>query len=75
VVKIEGCDYRVPMETIIKWLNLYGEVKSELVEDVFEDGEDSEGENATGIYSVKVKLNRNIPQLIPMDGRRVKIYY
>ena len=42
---------------------------------MFEDGEDSEGENATGIYSVKVKLNYNIPQLLPMDGRRVKIYY
>ena len=75
VVKIEGCDYRVPVETIIKWLNLYGEVKSDLVEDVFEDGEDSEGENATGIYAVKVKLTHNIPQLLPMDGRRVKIYY
>ena len=75
VVKVEGCDYRVEAEMILKWLGKYGEVKSELVEDVFEDGEDSEGENATGIYSVKVKLNQSIPQLLPMDGRRVKIYY
>jgi hypothetical protein len=58
---------------ILKWLGKYGEVKSELVEDVFENGEDSEGENATGIYSVKVKLNHSNPQLLPMDGRRVKI--
>ena len=75
VVKVEGCDYRIEAEMILKWLGKYGEVKSDLVEDVFEDGEDSEGENATGIYSVKVKMNHNIPQLLPMDGRRVKIYY
>ena len=75
VVKIEGCDYRVPIETIMKWLENYGEVVSELVEDVFEDDEDSEGTNATGIYAVKMKLTSDIPQLLPMDGRRIKVYY
>ncbi len=61
------------METIVKWLNLYGEVKSDLFENVFEDGEDLEGQNAFRIYSVKVKLNHNIPQLIPLDKRIFKI--
>jgi hypothetical protein len=36
--------------------------------DVFEDGE--EGENATEIYSVKVKLNQNIPQLNPIGRKK-----
>lgn len=75
VVKIEGCDYRVPIDTILRWLENYGEVVSELVEDVFEDEEDSEGTNATGIYAVKMKLTNSIPQLLPMDGRRIKVYY
>ena len=75
VIKIEGCDYRVPENMILTWLRQYGEVLSELVEDVFEDNEDSEGTNATGIYSVKMKLIHNIPQLLPMAGRRIKIYY
>jgi hypothetical protein len=75
IVKIEGCDYRVSGEMILEWLGMYGEVLSELVEDVFEDDEDSEGDNTTGIYSVKMGLNCNIPQLLPMDGRRIKIYY
>ena len=75
VVKIEGCDYRVSGEMLLEWLGLYGEVLSELVEDVFEDSEDSEGENTTGIYSVKMRLNCNIPQLLPIGGRRIKIYY
>jgi hypothetical protein len=61
---------------IIKWLGKYGKFKSDLVEDVFEDGEGSEGENLTRIYVVKVKLNHNIiPQLLSVDERRVKIYY
>jgi hypothetical protein len=75
IVKVEGCDYRVSAEVILEWLGLYGEVLSDLVEDVFEDSEDSEGDNTTGIYSVKMRLNQNIPQLLPMDGRRIKIYY
>ena len=75
VVKVEGCDYRIGESTITDFLGNYGEVVSELVEDVFEDEEDSEGANATGIYSVKVKMNSSIPQLVPLDGRRVKIYY
>ena len=75
VVKIEGCDYRVSEEMILSWLGLYGEVLSDLVEDVFEDSEDSEGTNATGIYSVKMRFTNDIPQILPMDGRRIKIYY
>jgi hypothetical protein len=75
IVKVEGCDYRVSAEVILEWLGLYGEVLSDLVEDVFEDSEDSKGDNTTGIYSVKMKLNQNIPQLLPVDGRRIKIYY
>jgi hypothetical protein len=75
IVKVEGCDYRVSGEVILEWLSLYGEVLSDLVEDVFEDSEDSEGDNTTGIYSVKMRLNQNIPQLLPVDGRRIKIYY
>jgi hypothetical protein len=62
-------------EVILEWLGLYGEVISDLVEDVFEDSEDSESDNTTGIYSVKMRLNQNIPQLLLIDGRRIKIYY
>ena len=75
VIKIEGCDYRVEESTIISFLEHYGEVLSEMVEDVFEDDEDSDGVNATGIYSIKMRLTRNIPQMVPLDGRRIKFYY
>ena len=57
---------------IITMIEQYGEILSELVEDVFEDEEDSDG---TGIYSVKIHLSRHIPQLILLDGRWIKVYY
>ena len=46
-----------------------------MVEDAFEDDEASDGVNATGIYSIKMRLSRNIPQMVPLDGRRIKLYY
>ena len=75
IINIEGCEYRVPKEEILAWLRLYGSIESELVEDCFRDEEDTEGTNRTGAYSVKVKLNKKIPQMLPMSGRKIKIYY
>ena len=49
------------------------------MEDLFDDGGvlDSEihGTNRSGIYSVKIKLAKDIPQLLPIMGRRIKIQY
>ena len=78
IVKIEGCDYRIPKEEIMAWLELYGEIKSEMSEDCFNDEFQSdalEGTNRTGVYSIKMKLDTAIPQLLPMSGRRIKMYH
>ena len=83
IVKVEGCEYRISEEEIIAWLSLYGEVVSEIEEDFYviehdsseEDDGDTSGSNRSGIYSVKVKLDRDIPYLLPMCGKRIKIYY
>ena len=77
VVKIEGWEYRVPEEEILAWLNLYGEVNSKLVEDTFRDesATPSKGNNRSGNYSVMMKLEKDIPQLLPMCGRRIKMYH
>ena len=89
LIIVEGCEYRVSEEVILSWLSLYGEVVSEMVEDLFldnldgervDDGENvsdsgADGTNRTGNYSVVMRLESNIPQLLPMGGRRVKIYY
>ena len=77
VVKIEGCEYRIPENKILAWLGLYGEVTSDLVEDCFRDDVATEttGNNRSGNYSIMMKLKRNIPQLLPMCGRRIKMYH
>jgi hypothetical protein len=75
VVKLEGCDYQVPEEQILTWLSHYGEIKSELEEDLFKDTNLTGGNNRTGNYSIMMILEHKIPQLLPMNGRRVKIYH
>jgi hypothetical protein len=75
IVKIEGCEYQVSEIQIKAWLSHYGELLSPIVEDCFEDSDIEEGVNAMGIYSVKMRLKMEIPQVLPMCGKRVKIYY
>ena len=75
VIHIEGCEYRIPEQTIIDALSNWGEIVSNIREEVFEDPHDSEGTNRTGNYSVRMVLREKIPQLLPLFGRRVKIYH
>jgi hypothetical protein len=75
VVKIEGCEYRVTKDEILQWLSHYGEVTSDLEEDCFREEVVSEGNNRTGNYTVMMKLDKQIPQLLPMCGKRVKMYH
>jgi hypothetical protein len=86
-LKIEGMDYQVDIEIIKKWLLQFGNIMSEITEDVEKidisseeegDGEfpqDSEVSFATGIYSVKMHLHRKIPQFLPMGGKKIRIYH
>ena len=79
LVKIEGCEYRVSREVLTEYLSHYGTLASEILEDVFEDNlgpdESDDGTNRTGNYSVRIKLNKDMPQLAPIMGKRVKFYY
>jgi hypothetical protein len=76
-VKVEGCEYRVGKEQIIAWLSNFGEIKSELTEDVYEESDDSENDMplGNGIYSVRMKIAKDMPQFMPMHGKRVRLYY
>jgi len=82
-VKIEGAEYQLKEEDVMKWLSNYGTLMSEITEDQikleFSDSEEEEEfqeiVSHTGIYSVKMALRRQIPQFLPMGGKRIKIYY
>lgn len=76
---IEGCEYRIPKNTLIEFLSNYGEIKSDIVETLFDNGiknqDETVGRNRTGMYIVKIRLTRNIPQLLPKMGKQTKIFY
>ena len=56
-----------------------------IVEELFEDGlravnggdqpQEDQGTNRTGTYVVKIRLHSEVPELLPIDGRRVRISY
>ena len=48
---------------------------SEPKEEVFSDPLDSDGTNRTGIYLMRIKPTAEIPELIPLDGLRLKIIH
>ena len=77
-VKVEGCEYRLEEKQIVDWLSHFGEVKSEISEDTHEGSDDSNDDLppvGNGIYSVRMKLKKDMPQLIPMHGKRIRLYY
>ena len=78
-VRIFGCEYRVPKQSLIDFLGHYGELLTKIVEELFEDRTVDEPEteetNKTGTYVAKIRLHRDIPELIPVAGRRVRVNY
>ena len=76
---IEECEYRIPQKVLVDYLSCFGELVSEVKEILFDDGSDpngiNDGTNRSGNYSVHIKLKQDIPQLLPILGRRIKIYY
>ena len=78
-LKIEGCEYRIPKETLIEFLSSYGEIVSPFTEEFFSNDSNKEatndGTNRMGIYLVTMRLNKEITQLLPILGRRIKIQY
>ena len=74
-VKIEGCEYQLQEDQILDWLILYGEPLSSICEDIHEDSDSDAQPIGNGTYSVKMKLHKDIPQFLPMYGRRIRLYY
>jgi hypothetical protein len=77
-VKVEGCEYRLEEKQIFDWLSHFGEVKSEILENThegFDNSSDDLPPVGNGIYSVQMKLKQDMPQLVPIHGKRVRLYY
>ena len=78
-IKIEGCEYRIPKETLTEFLGQYGEILTPFSEELFKDGVNgdgpNDGTNRTGNYLVTIRLKKQITQFLPILGRRIKIIY
>jgi hypothetical protein len=82
-LKIEGAEYHLKEEQLRLWLSEYGLLVSDITEDKEEQRPDSSEDDEiyndvdlnTGIYSAKMNLIKPIPQLIPMCGKKIKIYH
>ena len=74
-VKIEWTDYAIEEHLILDWLTHYGEPVGELSEELHPNSDSDADPIGNGTYSIKMRLNKDIPQLIPMWGKRIRVYY
>ena len=69
-LRVDGCDYNLTEKQIRHWIDLFGKIEGEFVEEAEEDKEDGTI-SGTGAYLVPVKFDKKIPNIIPMFGQKV----
>ena len=74
-VKIEWCDWAIEEHEILAWLEQFGETIGHITEDIYPDSDSDGDPTGNGTFTVKMKLHTPIPQLLPMWGKRIRIYY
>ena len=74
-VKIEWTDYSIEEPQIMAWLTQFGEPAGELSEEIYPNSDSDADPIGNGTLSIKMRLKKDIPQLLPMWGKRVRIYY
>jgi hypothetical protein len=77
LVKINGCQYCVKEDCLNHFPSHFVQATCIITKDLFDDGgeQDVEGDgtNWTGIYLVYMRLKRDVPQLLPIMRKRIKI--
>ena len=74
-IKIEFAEYTVKEKQILELMDMYGEQTSELSEEVHPNLDPHADPVGNGTFSLKMRLQKEIPQLLPMWGKRIRIYY
>ena len=74
-VKIEWCDWAIEEHEILAWLEQFGEPIGHITEEIYPDSDSDGDPTGNGTFTVKMKLHSPIPQLLPMWGKRIRIYY
>jgi hypothetical protein len=74
-VKIEWINYQLEEHQVLDWLNYFGEQAGQLSEDIHPNSDSDADPIGNGTFSIKMRLRTDIPQLLPMWGKRVRIYH
>ena len=77
LVRIVGCEYRLSESEIMGWLVCFGEVLSEITEERFETGDLDPDlpPIGNGTYVVRMKLVKDLPNWVPMFGKKICLDY
>ena len=70
-VKIEWVDYAIEEKRILDWLDYFGDQAGELSEDIHPNSDLDADLIGNRTFSIKMRLKRDIPQLLPMWGKRI----
>ena len=60
------------------WMEVFGEKAGDFTEDLHPMPPDSDSEAeayCSGTYSIKMRLRTDMPQIIPMCGKRIRVYH
>ena len=61
-------------DEILEWLNVYGETIAKMSENIYLEEElPTAKPTGNGTYTVKMRLDRPIPQFLPMYGKKVRV--
>jgi len=78
-VKLENCAWAFKEEKVSEWLSLYGVMLSPLEEEEqkfdSDDSDDCEDPVGNGNLATRMRLEKKIPQFLPMLGRKIRVYY
>ena len=77
-IRIEGSNYDLSEDQILEWIELYGRVQSEIQEEavvLVDEVDKAENLVGTGVYLVTARLDRQIPNVVPIQGKKIKVWY
>ena len=79
LVRIIGCEYNLLESEILVWLAVFGEVLTEITEEICKDLNDPDSQKlppvGNGNYLVTMRLKRDLPNWLPIYGRRICLEY
>ena len=82
-IKIKNCKWSLDEKILENWLGFFGELLSPIREEMHhESGDEDDDEDeidqpplGTGNLWVNMRLERTIPQFLPIMGRKIEVYY